>query len=104
MQSLNTILFKGVPCLYNDRQTHAINYFQIQDQGRDRPNNDGRISYNAILTLRSMNSISDLTLTYEDAYLLGWHLMRLGESKLSAHERMDVMKGLEDSKDDNPHA
>jgi hypothetical protein len=35
-----------------------------------------------------------LDLTYRDAYLLELHLTKLGEGHLSAHKKMQVMKGL----------
>lgn len=98
------IPFNQIPNIVAGRDIYRLDSFTVVQY--DPPAYRGLDTFECGIRVRATNlrALCYLDFTYEDAYLLGLHLMKLGESGLSAHERMSMMKGLEDSKDGNSHA
>lgn len=86
MPNQKTVLFNHIPNLNTTREAFGINSFRIKNY--EQPTYTVSRAYNAVVTLQSTSSFCSLSLTYEDAFLLGLHLLKVGATNKSAHEVM----------------
>lgn len=89
------IFFKKVPNISAGRDVYRLDSFTVAHY--DPPMYRGPDTFECGIRTQSTNlrALCYLDFTYEDAYLLGLHLMKLGEIGLSAHEKMQIMNGFQ---------